>query len=322
MEKSDLPKYLQEEEVSEECRELISSLPTEKDWVPGNLYQYQGFWHPSKYLQKILTCQNQFQARASDIFLVTLPKSGTTWLKAMVFALVNRTTYDPKSTQHPLVSNNPHELFPFLEFEPRNDDNQVDSSPPPRLIATHLPLVSLPESVKKSACKLVYLCRNPKDNFLSLWHWHFSNNPTTEKWEETFEKFSRGVNLYGPFWDHALGYWKQSLENPERVLFFKYEELKEDPGNHLRKLAEFIGFPISKEEESFNVVDQILELCSFDHLSNLEVNRTGKLLSGHNKSSFFRRGEVGDWKNHLTPKMAQKLDEITKEKLGASGLTF
>ncbi|OMO72126.1 hypothetical protein COLO4_27813 [Corchorus olitorius] len=314
-----------EEELSEECRELISSLPTEKGLVSGNLYQYEGFWHTSEILQKILPYQNQFEARDSDIYLVTLPKSGTTWLKAMVFALVNRTQYNPNSNQqHPLVSNNPHQLVPFLESEPIS--NGVDSCPTdPRLIATHLPLVFLPESVKQSGCKIVYLCRNPKDNFVSLWH--FTNKLRTEEMgcislEETFDKFCRGVELFGPFWDHVLGYWKESLEKPDKVLFLKYEEMKENPGNHLRKIAEFIGCPISMEEESFNLVNQILELCSFDHLSNLEVNRAGRLSSGHSKSAFFRRGEVGDWKNHLTPEMAQKVDEIIKQKLGASGLTF
>ncbi|OMO72137.1 hypothetical protein COLO4_27812 [Corchorus olitorius] len=330
MEKSDLPKYLQEIEVSEECRELISSLPTEKGWHPGNLYQYQGFWHLSQHLQKILTCQNQFEARDSDIILVTSPKCGTTWLKAMAFALVNRTKFNPKSTQHPLLSNNPQELVPCLEFAFESPKpNGVDSSPlpTPRLFSTHLPLVSMPESVKKSdcSCKIVYLCRNPKDTFVSLFHWEIklrTEEMRSNLLEETFQNFCRGVSLYGPFWDHALGYWKQSLENPERVLFLRYEEMKEEPGNQLRKLADFIGCPFSKEEESFNVVHQISKLCSFDHLSNLEVNRTGKLSYGYNNSAFFRRGEVGDWKNHLTPQMAQKLDQISKEKWGDSGLTF
>ncbi|OMO72142.1 hypothetical protein COLO4_27810 [Corchorus olitorius] len=317
---SDIAQFLEVEELSEECRELISSLPTEKCLLFGNLHQYRGFWHPTKILQTILTCQNQFEARDSDIYLVTLPKSGTTWLKAMAFALVNRTQYDPKSTQHPLLSYNPHQLVPFLEF-PHND---VVSSTP-RLFSTHLPFVSLPESVKKSGSKIVYLCRNPKDNFVSRFHWQNKlrrQELGSISLEEAFESFCRGVYIYGPIWDHALGYWKQSLENPERVLFLKYDEMKEDPGNHLRKLADFIGCPFSKEKESFNVVDQISELCSFDHLSNLEVNRTGKLPSGVINSNFFRRGEVGDWKNHLTPQMAQKLDEIIKQKLGASGLTF
>ncbi|KAK8684778.1 hypothetical protein V6N13_040794 [Hibiscus sabdariffa] len=31
-------------------------------------------------------------------------------------------------------------------------------------------------------------------------------------------------------------------------------------------------------------------------------------------SDFFRKGEVGDWVNHLSPQMAEKLDQITEQK--------
>jgi hypothetical protein len=37
-------------------------------------------------------------------------------------------------------------------------------------------------------------------------------------------------------------------------------------------------------------------------------------------SSFFRKGIVGDWKNHLTPEMATRLDQITEQKLKDTGL--
>uniref|UniRef100_A0A0E0AXL9 Sulfotransferase n=1 Tax=Oryza glumipatula TaxID=40148 RepID=A0A0E0AXL9_9ORYZ len=39
-------------------------------------------------------------------------------------------------------------------------------------------------------------------------------------------------------------------------------------------------------------------------------------------SVFFRKGEVGDWKNYLTEEMAKKLDAVIAEKLKGSGLTF
>uniref|UniRef100_A0A0E0CEM0 Sulfotransferase n=1 Tax=Oryza meridionalis TaxID=40149 RepID=A0A0E0CEM0_9ORYZ len=39
-------------------------------------------------------------------------------------------------------------------------------------------------------------------------------------------------------------------------------------------------------------------------------------------SVFFRKGEVGDWKNYLTEEMAKKLDAVVEEKLKGSGLTF
>lgn len=126
----------------------------------------------------------------------------------------------------------------------------------------------------------------------------------------------------GPLWDHVLGYWKESLERPEKVMFFKFEEMKEEPTLHLRRLAEFLGCPFSPGEETQGVADDILRLCSFDNLSNLDVNKSGKLSSGEENSTFFRKGEVGDWMNYLTAEMVERLDCINEEKLQGSGLKF
>jgi hypothetical protein len=37
----------------------------------------------------------------------------------------------------------------------------------------------------------------------------------------------------------VLGYWKASLERPDKVLFLKYEDLKEDIISNLKKIAGF-----------------------------------------------------------------------------------
>lgn len=130
------------------------------------------------------------------------------------------------------------------------------------------------------------------------------------------------MSLYGPFWDHVLGYWHESLKNPEKVLFLKYEEMKAEPELYLRKLAEFLNCPFSTKEENERVVEGILEICSFDNLSNLKVNKEGKSPYGMDHSVLFRKGEVGDWKNYLTTQMVDRLDNICYEKLHGSGLKF
>ncbi|KAJ4960642.1 hypothetical protein NE237_020552 [Protea cynaroides] len=282
------------EGLTQECKTLLSSLPIDKGWVATNLFQYQGFW------------------------LVY-------WLKAIAFATVNRNRYS--SSDHPLLTTNPHDLVPFLERRLFIDNQNPDltSFTSPRLFSTHLPYVSLPKSVEQLGCKMVYLCRDPRDAFISLWH--FTNKLRTQtlgtlSLEEAFERFCRGVSLYGPAWDHIMDYWKKSLERPENVFFLKFEEMKAQPSVQLKRLAEFFGCPFSKEEEKKGVVEEILKLCSFDHLSNLDVNKTGRLASGEENSAFFRRGEVGDWPNHLTPEMIKKFERITEEKFHGSGLQF
>jgi hypothetical protein len=102
----------------------------------------------------------------------------------------------------------------------------------------------------------------------------------------------------------------------------KYEEMKNEPRIQLRRLSEFLGCPFSLEEENSGVLDEILELCSFENLSNLEVNNIGRLHSGEEHQAFFRRGEVGDSMNYLTAEMVEKIDMITEQKLHCHGLKF
>ncbi|XP_056172023.1 cytosolic sulfotransferase 12-like [Syzygium oleosum] len=168
-------RYLRDDDMPLAFKDLLSSLPSEEDWVTTSLRLYQGFWFPSWLLNGVLTCQNHFQAHPSDILLVTSPKPGTTWLKAILFALLNRAKYSNSDSQrsHPLLTQNPHDLVPILEIrlylEQENPDLTALASP--RLFATHVPYSSLPQSVRDSNCKLVYLCRNPKDTFVSMRHY-------------------------------------------------------------------------------------------------------------------------------------------------------
>uniref|UniRef100_M4CY67 Sulfotransferase n=1 Tax=Brassica campestris TaxID=3711 RepID=M4CY67_BRACM len=296
---------VRDDNVSEETKKLISSVPTYKDSLV-KLCKYQGCWYYYNTLQAVINFQNNFQPQDTDIILASFPKSGTTWLKALSVALLERSKHnDPLN--HPLLSGNPHGIVPFFEIDmylksPTPDLTKFSSSSSSssRLFSTHMPLHTVKQGLKDSPCKVVYLCRNAKDALISRC----------------------GVGFYGPIWDHALSYWRGSLKNPESVLFMKYEELKRVPCPQLKRLAEFLGCPFTKEEEESGLVEKIIELCSFDNLSGLEVNRTGKTLTNVDHDSFFRKAEVGGWKNYLTPEMENKIDMIIDEELKGSGLTF
>ncbi|XP_042493704.1 cytosolic sulfotransferase 5-like [Macadamia integrifolia] len=309
---------------------LISSLPKEEGWAFENYFcHYQGFWYPDIYCPGVLAVQDHFKARSSDIIIATTPKSGTTWIKALLFAAVNRGMYPPTYNHHPLLSENPQLLVPFLEITVYNGEiiPDLEILPSPRLFGTHISFTSLPQRMIDSGSRIVYLYRNPKDVFVSLWHFNNKIRATVSKPPlsamEAFERFCKGVYQFGPFWDHVLVYWRASLERPQQVLFINYEELQADPGGVLKRVAHFVGFPFTSEEEKEQgLVDKILRLCSFENLSSLEVNKTGKHSSSLGYEAFFRKGKVGDWANYLTSEMIERIDQITEEKFHGHGLKF
>ncbi|KAL3599554.1 hypothetical protein D5086_007472 [Populus alba] len=178
-----------------------------------------------------------------------MPKSGTTWLKALTFSVVNRNIYSPK--QSPLLATPPHELVRFFEIDlySKNQLPDLKQLPSPRIFSSHSHYGTLPQSIRDS-------------------------------------------------------------------------DLKEDIISNLKKIAEFLGIPFTDEEEKEGVIEEISRLCSLDSLRNLEVNKNSVRPSGLPNSSFFRKGEVGDWVNHLSPSMAENYLKIVEEKLSGSGLTF
>ncbi|XP_017630261.2 cytosolic sulfotransferase 15-like [Gossypium arboreum] len=310
-----------------EFQELVKTLPKEDGWIGSHLYFYKGFWCPSLVLKSFISFQKNFQAFASDVILATFPKCGTTWLKALAYITLYRSQF--ARDENPLLSSSPHQLVRFLESDLYLNnpfpDLQNACAYEPRLFATHVPSASLPTSITDSNSKIVYICRNPLDMFISLWLFSTKlrdNNLRPLSPDEAFDKFYHGIYGFGPFFEHVLGYWKASRENPNKILFLKYEDLMEDTNSHLKSLAMFLGVPFTEDEEKQGVVPEIVKMCSFENLKELEVNKKGLHASGIPNTDFFRKGEVGDWSNHLTTSMVERLEKLIQEKLNNSGLTF
>lgn len=322
----------EEKHLSSECKEVLLSLPKERGWRTAFLYKFQGYWCQAKEIQAIMAFQKHFKAKDTDIILASIPKSGTTWMKALSFAIINRKNFpiicDHHGHPHPLLTSNPHDLVPFLEYK-LYANNQIPElsqiADEPRVFATHIPFASLNLLPSMNNIKIVYICRNPFDTFISSWH--FLNKLRSQglpeiSLEEAFKMYCDGVIGFGPFWEHMLGYWNESLKRPNNVLFLKYDDMKHDIVSNLKKLASFLGFPFSPEEEKQGVIQDIAKLCSFEEMKKLDVNKNGKSIKDIENKYLFRKGEVGDWVNYLSPSMVKQLSLIMEEKLDASGLSF
>ncbi|PWA34079.1 sulfotransferase 16 [Artemisia annua] len=319
-----------QEKTHQEHAQLITKLPKAGGWIQKHVYLYQGNWLVSNAILAVMLMQKHFKHRSSDIFLSSFMKIGTTWLKSLMFSILNRSQFE--FSNHPLLHQGPHGVFPqfgaymFKDYQMTN----MDVLPSPRLFASHIAHSLFPSAMTNlsSGCKFVYVCRDPKDVLVSKFHFSNELRPKTLppiSFDQAFELFCEGISDYGPFWDHVLGFWRASLESPNKILFLKYEEIKKEPEVHVKKLADFMGVPISAEEQENGIVEEIVKLCSFEHLKNLEVNKTGIQrfnLGEIENRHFFRQGLVGDWKRHLTKEMGERIDRITQEKFKGSGLTL
>ncbi|KAK3120424.1 hypothetical protein QOZ80_9AG0687420 [Eleusine coracana subsp. coracana] len=306
--------------------DVLSKLPR-REFLSQDLVLYRNYWFYSHFLKStIMLLQDRFQAHPDDAILASNPKCGTTWLMALAFTIKNRFRYNIGN--HPLLTHHPQQLVPFLEFPLNTNTTSVETLSSPRLLATHMPISLLPESIGSQGCRIIYICRDPKDAFVSSWHFNqrvFGHEIDLDK---AFNLFCEGSWLYGPFWNHCLEFWEESIARPNMVLFLKYEEVMSDPLKYVKRIATFLGVPFSSEEQDGGVPEEVVKLCSFKMLSGLQVNQTGELSRNQNgdmvyeKSAYFRSGKVGDWVNHMSKEMGSRLDHIMKEKLQGSGLTF
>ncbi|XP_074313693.1 cytosolic sulfotransferase 7-like [Silene latifolia] len=262
-----------EKEQKDDAPSFIDELP--KVGPPereADLVRWKGFW------VTITLLNYQFHPLPSDIILASFPKTGTTWLKALTITLLNYHNikqdfnlqiFNPLQQQKqglspkvddPLLTKNPHQIVPFLELECFGDDSKFDTDTMKsslRVFNTHLSYSMLPDNVKKSGCKLVYIARNPMDTFVSWWHL-FHNKPSSDiTMNQSFDQFCRGVVRGGPYFDHVLGYWRVSEENKGGVLFLTYEELKVDSCKHVKRLADFLGCSLNPDE-----IEQVVGKCT------------------------------------------------------------
>ncbi|CAN1784372.1 Cytosolic sulfotransferase 16 [Linum perenne] len=294
-------------------------------WDIG-LTEVEGFWYSSRIISSIEAFRAKFKPKREDevVILASNPKTGTTWLKALSHCILFRDEEDDL-----LIKMNPHLCVPYLDARSSPVDPDfsfVLDKEQGRLFNTHLSYSYLPDSIKND-CKLVYITRDPKDTLVSHWHFFnkiFEHNQDPLKLERAAKIFCSGQIPFGPYWDHVLEYWEATQRSPEKVMFIKYEDLCHDPKPHVRKLASFLGKPFGgrpfrDDESDDEEVEKVIWRSSFDRLKDLDVNKNDSKSQVKN-SHFFRRGKVGDWRNHLTMEMVERIDNVTRMKLQGTGL--
>ncbi|XP_070558506.1 sulfotransferase 1C4-like [Ptychodera flava] len=275
---------------------------------PGRLYHYEGvlfcenFFPPST-----LAAVKNFTVRKDDVYIVTYPKSGTTWTQEIA-SLIRGSDDIEETDKLPLGMR-----IPFLEFVHPEKKLEfykfLESVESPRYIKTHLPKRLLPQGMFHMKPKVIYVARNPKDVLIS--YYEFKLHPWG--WEEFFSNFLKGNVVHG-CWFENVAYWWQH-RNDDNVLFLFFEDMKNDLKGSVRKISNFLDKPLDE-----NTLDEITRRSTFDVMKeNKNVNFR---VSFREKAELLRMGKVGTWRSRLTPEESQAIDETFNARLAEIGLEF
>ncbi|KAB5558898.1 hypothetical protein PHYPO_G00022550 [Pangasianodon hypophthalmus] len=245
-----------------------------------------------------LDALKDLEAREDDVMLVAYPKCGCNWMVGVLRKIMTTCGYT--------VPDRP----PLIEFYPPDTQKIVAQAPSRRLLASHLHPDDIPVSFKTSKTKMLVVFRNPKDTAVS--YYHFTNKnpvlPNAESWDKFFSDFITGEVGWGSYFDHALG-WEKHMDDPN-VLIVTFEELKENLLEGVKKIADFFSFTLTDEQ-----IKAITGESTFRAMQS-----SSETSHGNFASIIFRKGEVGDWKNHFSEAQSKQMDEEFKKKLSGTKL--
>ncbi|XP_059393317.1 sulfotransferase 6B1-like [Carassius carassius] len=167
-------------------------------------------------------------------------------------------------------------------------------------------------SLLENICSVLILVvfRNPKDTLISYYHFMNKNPvlPNAGPWDKFFSDFMAGEVAWGSYFDHALA-WEKRLDDPN-VMIVTYEELKQGLHDDFLSISGFFNLPLTDEQVSSIAGESTFRAM----LENSQKSH------GNIGSIFFRKGEVGNWKNHFSDAQSKQMDELFKAKLAGTNL--
>jgi len=253
--------------------------------------------------------EKEFVAKDGDVFVVTYPRSGTTWTEQMVHLLVNNGVQGEQRLT---------DAVPWLETLPHRPNGMhefLKTMPQRRLFTSHLPYPLMPR-LNNTTAKIVYVARNPKDVAVSTYFHNQSKGGYEGTWDEHFQLFLTSDVGFGPYFDHILPWWEAS-QHDKNILFLKYEDMKNDHAGSVAQIASFLDL-----QADSHLIDKVVALSSFKSMSSGESTNFNWIPQREGIPGHFRKGDIGDWRNQFSEEQSQQLDAIFMEKMKDTGLQF
>jgi hypothetical protein len=211
----------------------------------------------------------------SDIGIVGFPKSGHTWMQALIANLAYNV--DPARVPDAVIQ----QLVPDMHWrEPKRH------STPMFFKSHHLP--------RPEYRRVLYMLRDGRDVMVSYYHY-------LTALEETAPDFLTLARDGVPSWGHWHEHVEAWLANPfgADLLVLRYERLKTAPLEELARICEFTG--LKRDDRA---LARAVQSCSFEKLKSKEARQGLANPAWPRDKSFFRRGQIGSHRDEMPTEVA------------------
>jgi len=231
--------------------------------------------------------------RPDDVFLVSYPKSGNTWLRFIIGNLISDKEVD---------FNNFNSIIPDIYTSYKNN---IKKLPSPRIIKSH-------EQYTRRYPKVIYIYRDPRDVSVSYYFWMKKYRPDFNQTMDSFIKsFIDGSCLPYGRWDEHVDKWMNSpLAINNKILLLEYESLKKDPFHSVKKISDFLNLSSTNQK-----INESIELSDFKYMKKLEKTqqKTSDYFKKSDKSIKFVRSGKSEWQKYFN----EDLKNNFKDKFGS-----
>ena len=273
-------------------------------------------------------------AKSGIIWLASYPKSGNTWTRSFLFNLIKLLSGEDPAVQDinavsevsiwdvsgkrykELLGKTPKEAgkSAIAAARPRVQMAIADHLPGLSLVKTHNALVmdrGYPAINTNVTSGAVYIVRNPLDVAISFAHHLGStiddaiNRMATEHSETDLTEESVH-EIYGSWSQNVYSWTRKS--NPA-IFVMRYEDMTLRPEQTFGALACHLLMQPSKTQ-----LKAAVELSAFNRLREQE-DKNGFSMKPHTAKRFFRKGQVGEWRETLSDNQVRSIIDRHREQM-------
>ncbi len=222
-----------------------------------------------------------------DVFAAAYPKSGSTWVRFVLFEILSGLPARFKSINQMMATVGRH-------------DTGLRSLPGGgRLISTH-------EQYRKDYNRAIYVVRDARDVLLSEFAFlraldYFRGD--LDKFISTFLFTCGSAYGYGPWQRHVSSWLDSPIAGTENLLVVRYEDVRQDPVLWFGRMAEFLRVNVDLEKIRLAVENNSIQ--------KMREKEEKEPVRASIRGRFVRNGAVRGWVSQLSPAQVRLIEEHT-----------